>query len=204
MSLFTIPFQAVQSPWFVPLIQFRFRSTSWFLLCRCLVILRNRSLSRKLKACLKIVSLASQSACSTDDDCELELMCNVVDRRCSCPEPYFLREETSSCVGCAPGWFALHRQKCLLFAISSSPAATWREAEQGCHMLLAQSMCISNDGQFLALQHQIEFLLNGPNALAATVYFQRGAWIEIDHSMSRAQWCEWFPLGVVNSLHRHR
>jgi len=124
-----------------------------------------------------------EKKCSTDDDCDLELICNKETNICTCPKPYFWRDDIRTCVGCAPGWLELETKKCLLFAISHSPGVTWYQAETTCKALIAQPMTINNN--FKALQHKIDYLLNGVNALTATLYFHQGAWVEIDNGKSK-------------------
>jgi hypothetical protein len=108
-------------------------------------------------------------------------MCNTESNSCTCPESYFWRDDIRACFGCAPGWLELETRKCLLFAIHHPPGVTWYEAQTSCKGLLAQSMIISNTDEFEALQRKIEYLLNGKDALTATLYFHQGAWIQIDN-----------------------
>jgi len=120
--------------------------------------------------------------CSTDDDCDLELKCNTETNTCTCPKPYFWRDDIHACFGCAPGWLELETKKCLLFAISDNPGVTWYQAETTCKALIAQPMMINNIDEFKALQRHINYLLNGDNALTATLYFYQGAWVKINTS----------------------
>jgi hypothetical protein len=46
-------------------------------------------------------------------------------------------------------------------------------------------MMIHTTDEFVALQRKIEYILNGHNALAATVYFHQGAWVQIDKGQSK-------------------
>ncbi len=75
----------------------------------------------------------------------------------------------------------METNKCLLFAISHSPGATWYEAQTICKALIAQPMLISSTDEFIALQHKIEYILHGDDALTATLYFHQGAWVQIDN-----------------------
>jgi hypothetical protein len=130
---------------------------------------------------IKIVSIPIEKNCFTDDDCDLELLCNTESNSCTCSESYFWRDDIHACFGCAPGWLEFETSKCLLFAISHSPGVTWYEAQTSCKAVLAQSMIISNTDEFKALQRKIEYLLDGDDALAATLYFHQGAWVQIDN-----------------------
>ncbi|CAF3490181.1 unnamed protein product [Rotaria sordida] len=138
----------------------------------------------------EIVSITIEKKCSTDDDCDLELMCNIESHICTCPEPYFWRQDIRACYGCAPGWLKLQTNKCLLYAISHSSGVTWYEAKKTCKSLIAQPMIISNVNEFIALQDQIEYLLNGNDELAASLYFYQGAWVQINNEWSELYtWC---------------
>jgi hypothetical protein len=112
-------------------------------------------------------------------------MCNADSKTCTCPEPYFWRDDIRTCFGCPPGWLELETSRCLLFAISDSPGVTWFEAQTLCTSLIAQPMMIHTTDEFVALQRKIEYILNGHNALAATVYFHQGAWVQIDKGQSK-------------------
>ncbi len=130
---------------------------------------------------LKIVSLTIETKCSTDNDCNHQLICDTNTNSCVCSKPYFWREDIQACLGCAPGWLDFQTNKCLLYAISRSPGVTWYQAEIICKDLLAQPMLINSTNEFKDLQRKIEYLLNGDTALAATLYFHQGAWIEINN-----------------------
>ncbi|CAF3969656.1 unnamed protein product [Rotaria sordida] len=137
-----------------------------------------------------IVSITIEKKCSTDDDCDLELMCNIESHICTCPEPYFWRQDIRACYGCAPGWLKLQTNKCLLYAISHSSGVTWYEAKKTCKSLIAQPLIINNVNEFIALQDQIEYLLNGNDELAASLYFYQGAWVQINNEWSELYtWC---------------
>ncbi|CAF1609409.1 unnamed protein product [Rotaria magnacalcarata] len=137
-----------------------------------------------------IVSISSEEKCSTDDDCDLELLCNTKTNTCACFEPYFWREDVRACFGCSPGWLKLNANKCLLYAISQSPGVTWYEVETMCQSRIGQPMMISNIEEFTALQQQVEYLLNEHDELAATLYFHQGAWVQINDEWSEFYtWC---------------
>ncbi|CAF1268340.1 unnamed protein product [Rotaria sordida] len=106
--------------------------------------------------------------CSTDDDCDLELMCNIESHTCTRPQPYFWHEDIRACYGCASSWLKLQANKCLLFAISHS------------------SGVIYNMHEFTALQDQIKYLLNGNVVLIASLYFYQGVWVRINNVIENA------------------
>ncbi len=109
------------------------------------------------------------------------MICNTKTKTCTCSKGYFWRNDLHACVGCAPGWLELQTRKCLLFAIGRTTGLTWYQAQTTCKELLAQPMRINNINEFQAFQHQIEYILNGVNALSATLYFHQGAWVEMNH-----------------------
>ncbi|CAF1591621.1 unnamed protein product [Rotaria sp. Silwood1] len=127
---------------------------------------------------IKIVSITIEKKCSIDDDCDLELMCNIESHTCTCPQPYFWHEDIHACYGCAPGWLKLQTNKCLLFAISNSSGVTWYKAKKTCKSLIAQPLMINNIHEFIALQNLIEYLLNGNDELIASLYFYQ-EWSEL-------------------------
>ena len=130
---------------------------------------------------LKIVSLTIERKCSTDNDCDQQLICDTTTNVCVCSKPYFWNEDNQTCLGCAPGWLDFETNKCLLYAISRSTGVTRYQSELMCNDLLAQPMFINSTDEFHDLQEKIDDLLNGNTALAATLYFHQGAWIDINN-----------------------
>ena len=131
-----------------------------------------------------VVAEITERKCSIDDNCAHQLICNTATRTCICPKPYFWREDIQTCFGCAPGWLDLDTNKCLLYAVNGAAGVTWNRTASICKDLMAQPMIINSTDEFQTLQWQIEDILNGQTALAATLYFAQGAWVNINHGES--------------------
>ena len=78
----------------------------------------------------------------------------------------------------------LETSKCLLYAVSGSSGVTWYQVETICKDLMAHPMLINSTDEFQALQQKSESMLNSETALAATLYFHQGAWVEINNGKS--------------------
>jgi hypothetical protein len=122
-----------------------------------------------------------ENKCSTDDDCDFDLICNIQTKTCTCPKTYFWHNDIHACFGCAPGWLDLETKKCLLFAVNHSPGVTWYQAETACNELIAQPMIINNINEFKELQRKIDYLITTEvNALSINLYFHQGTWVRIN------------------------